>query len=129
VLVVPQNHALAAQPAIGFADVLDHDFVGLDRASALQRFLADKAGRVGRPLKLRVQLRSFDAVCRMVECNVGLGIVPETTARRALRGTAIAVVALTDDWAERNLTVCIRSLDDLPPYARQLVEHLRASPG
>ena len=129
VLVVPQSHALAAQPAIGFADVLDHDFVGLDRASALQRFLADKAGRVGRPLKLRVQLRSFDAVCRMVECNVGLGIVPETTARRALRGTAIAVVALTDAWAERNLTVCIRSVDDLPPYARQLVEHLRASPG
>src|SRR5918998_2888844 len=33
VLVVPQNHALAAQPAIGFAEVLDHDFVGLDRAS------------------------------------------------------------------------------------------------
>jgi DNA-binding transcriptional LysR family regulator len=76
-------------------------------------------------LKLRVQLRSFDAVCRMVECDVGLGIVPETTARRALKGTAIAVVALTDEWAQRNLTVCIRSLQELPPYARQLVEHLR----
>ena len=28
---------------VSFAEVLDHDFVGLDRASALQRFLADKA--------------------------------------------------------------------------------------
>src|ERR687893_2475883 len=125
VLVVARGHPLAAQAEIGFGDVLGHDFVGLDRASALQRFLADKASRIGQPLKLRVQLRSFDAVCRMVECNVGLGIVPETTARRAQRGTAIAIVALTDEWAERNLTVCIRSLDDLPPYARQLVEHLR----
>ena len=125
VLVVPRGHALAGRAAISFADVLDHDFVGLDRASALQRFLAEKAGRLGRPLKLRVQLRSFDAVCRMVECGVGLGIVPETTARRAMRGTAIAVVALADEWAERNLTVCVRSLPDLPPYARQLVEHLR----
>jgi DNA-binding transcriptional LysR family regulator len=125
VLVVPRDHPLAGQAKIGFADVLSYDFVGLDRASALQRFLADKAGRVGRPLKLRVQLRSFDAVCRMVECNVGLGIVPETTARRALKSTAIAIVALTDEWAQRNLTICIRSLPDLPPYARQLVEHLR----
>jgi DNA-binding transcriptional LysR family regulator len=125
VLVVAGSHPLAACAAIDFADVLDHDFVGLDRASALQRFLAGKAGRIGRPLKLRVQLRSFDAVCRMVECNVGLGIVPETTARRAAQTMAIAQVALRDEWAARNLTICLRALAELPPYARQLVEHLR----
>ena len=82
VLVVARNHPLAKRSKISFAQVLDHDFVGLDRASALQRFLADKAARIGQPLRLRIQLRSFDAVCRMVECNVGIGIVPETTARR-----------------------------------------------
>ena len=76
VLVVARDHPLAKRAKIGFAEVLDHDFVGLDRASALQRFLADKAARIGRPLRLRVQLRSFDAVCRLVECNVGIGIVP-----------------------------------------------------
>ena len=38
-----------------------------------------------------------------------------------------AVVDLTDAWAVRELTICVRSLDELPPYARQLVEHLRAS--
>jgi DNA-binding transcriptional LysR family regulator len=105
--------------------VLDHDFVGLDRASALQRFLADKATRIGQPLRLRVQLRSFDAVCRLVECNVGIGIVPETTARRAARTTAIIPVELEDAWAARDLTLCIRSLKDLPTSARQLIEHLR----
>jgi DNA-binding transcriptional LysR family regulator len=105
--------------------VLEHDFVGLDRASALQRFLADKAARIGQPLRLRVQLRSFDAVCRLVECNVGIGIVPETTARRVARTMAIVAVELTDPWASRELTICIRSLDELPPFARQLVEHLR----
>ncbi|HEX2727713.1 MAG TPA: LysR substrate-binding domain-containing protein [Beijerinckiaceae bacterium] len=126
VLVVARAHPLAGCAAIDFADVLDHDFVGLDRASALQRFLAGKAARIGRPLKLRVQLRSFDAVCRMVECNVGLGIVPETTARRAAQTMAIALVALKDEWATRNLTICVRALAELPPYARQLVEHLRA---
>jgi DNA-binding transcriptional LysR family regulator len=127
VLVVARDHALARRATISFAEVLDHDFVGLDRASALQRFLASKAAPIGRPLRLRVQLRSFDAVCRLVECNVGIGIVPETTARRVARTMQIAVVDLTDAWAVRELTICIRSIDELPPYARQLVEHLRAS--
>jgi DNA-binding transcriptional LysR family regulator len=125
VLVTPKAHSLAGKASIAFAEVLDHDFVGLDRTSALQRFLAGKAARIGRPLRLRVQLRSFDAVCRMVEAGVGLGIVPETTAQRAGRTMAIATVALEDPWAARDLTLCIRSLKDLPPSARQLVEHLR----
>jgi DNA-binding transcriptional LysR family regulator len=126
VLVVAAGHPLAKRARIAFAQLLEHDFVGLDRASALQRFLADKAARIARPLRLRVQLRSFDAVCRLVECNVGIGIVPETTARRVARTMAIAVIPLIDPWAVRELTICIRSLDDLPPYARELVEHLRA---
>src|ERR1700757_1056393 len=127
VLVVGRDHPLAGRRKIAFTEVLDHDLVGLDRASALQRFLADKAARAGRPLRLRVQLRSFDAVCRLVECNVGIGIVAETTARRVARTMAIVPVALTDPWAVRELTICIRSLDELPPYARQLVEHLRTA--
>jgi DNA-binding transcriptional LysR family regulator len=126
VLVVARDHALAGRRKIAFAQVLQHDFVGLDRASALQRFLADKAAKRGRPLRLRVQMRSFDSVCRLVECRVGIGIVPETTARRVARTMAIAVVPLTDPWAERELTICIRSLAALPAYTRQLVQHLRA---
>jgi DNA-binding transcriptional LysR family regulator len=125
VLVVPKDHPLAQCRRIAFAETLKHDFVGLDRASALQRFLAGKAGRIGQPLRLRVQLRSFDAVCRMVEAGVGLGIVPETTAQRAGRTMAISTVDLEDPWATRDLTLCIRALSELPPSARQLVEHLR----
>jgi DNA-binding transcriptional LysR family regulator len=126
VLVVAREHPLAGRSQVAFAEVLDHDFVGLDRASALQRFLAAKAAPSGRALRLRVQLRSFDAVCRLVECGVGIGIVPETTARRVARTMAISAVELSDAWALRELTICIRSFAELPPYARQLVEHLRA---
>ncbi|HEV2000792.1 MAG TPA: LysR substrate-binding domain-containing protein [Xanthobacteraceae bacterium] len=126
VLVVANEHPLAKRSKTSFAQVLDRDFVGLDRASALQRFLADKAARIGRPLRLRIQLRSFDAVCRLVEKNVGVGIVPETTARRTTKYMAITTVTLTDTWAVRDLTICVRSFAELPSYARELVTHLRA---
>jgi DNA-binding transcriptional LysR family regulator len=105
--------------------VLDYDFVGLDRASALQRFLADKATRAGRSIRLRIQLRSFDSVCRLVERNVGVGIVPETTAHWAAKTMAIKAVELTDPWALRDLSICVRDYKALPPYARQLVDHMR----
>jgi molybdate transport repressor ModE-like protein len=126
VLVVADDHPLARRVRISFAEVLDYEFIGLDRSSAIQRFLADKAARAGRTLRLRVQLRSFDAVCRMAERKVGLGIVPDTTARWAVKSMAIRVIDLTDSWARRELTICVRDLASLPPYARQLVDHMRS---
>ena len=125
VVVSSAVHPLAQRSSMTFADVLGFDLVGLDRASSLQRFLSTKAAREGRPLRLRVQLRSFDAVCRLVECGVGVGVVPETTARRAARPMSLGIVQLTDDWARRDLTICVRDLGQLAPYARELVNSLR----
>ena len=125
VLVVPRGHRLAGRERIAFADVLDHDLVGLDGASALQRFLAGRAARIGRRPRLRVRLRSFDAVCRMVEAGVGVGIVPETTARTAGRTLAVEAIPLADEWAVRELRICLRDLLALTPHARRLVDHLR----
>src|SRR6187402_2064574 len=98
VLVTARSHPLASRgSSIAFGDALDFDFVGLDRSSSLQRFLSDKADRIGRRLKLRVQLRSFDAVCRLVECNVGIGVVPETTVERSMKTMSLRRIDLTDD--------------------------------
>ena len=125
VVVTAKDHPLAGRGQVSFGEVLDCDLVGLDRASSLQRFLAGKAAREGRPLRLRVQLRSFDAVCRLVECGVGLGVVPRTTALRASRVMSLAVVELADDWALRELKIVVRALSELRPFARELVESLR----
>ncbi len=126
ILVTAASHPLAQSSSISFSDVLDYDFVGLDRSSSLQRFLSEKADRIGKRLKLRVQLRSFDAVCRLVDCNVGIGVVPETTAERNSRTMTLHQIALTDEWALRNLTICVRKLTDLPLHAQELVADLVA---
>jgi len=125
VVVTTSGHALADRGAVAFGDVLGFDFVGLDRTSALQRFLAAKATPLGEALRLRVQLRSFDAVCRLVAAGVGIGIVPLTTARRAALSLPIAIIDLQDDWAIRELTICVRDLAQAPPYARALIQALR----
>lgn len=126
VVVTALGHALATRARVSFAEVLAFDLVGLERSSSLQRFLTDKASRAGLPLKARVQLRSFDAVCRLVESGVGIGVVPQTTAARAAKTMALSVIDLADDWALRELTIVVRAAADLRPYARELVESLRA---
>ena len=125
VLVAGRGHPLAGRAAVSFAEVLGHDLVGLDRNSAISRFLVAQAVREGRPMRLRVQLRGFDAVCRLVEAKVGLGILPESAVAQAARGLAVAVVPLADAWARRDLTLCLRDLDGLPPFVRAFVARLR----
>ncbi|QUD86827.1 LysR substrate-binding domain-containing protein [Phenylobacterium montanum] len=126
VVVAAATHPLAQRERLAFAEVLGFDFVGLDRTSSLQRFLAAKAVPLGAAIRLRVQLRSFDAVCRLVAAGVGVGVVPATTARRAAQTLPLAAIDLTDDWAIRDLTICVRDLEALGPYAQALVEGLKS---
>ncbi|ACL59146.1 LysR family transcriptional regulator [Methylobacterium nodulans] len=124
VLIVPADHAFASRGEVGFREVLGEPFVGLSHGSALQAHLADHAARAGHPLKLRVRLNGLEAVCRMVASGVGVAIAPEAAARRASGTAAIRSVQLSDAWALRRLTICVRSVSALPVHAQGLVHHL-----
>ena len=86
-----------------------------------------QAGQLGTKLKLRVALRSFEGICRMASEGVGVGIVPETAARRLRRSARIAMARLQDGWATRELSVCVRSEAELTAPARSLFEHLTSA--
>jgi len=129
VLITPRRHVLSPLSEIAFREVLDHEFVGLAEGNALQKTLNHHAARAGRRFKLRVRLNSFDSVARMVESGIGLAVLPESAARRCQRSMAIRIVPLTDGWAPRHFTVCVRRFRSLPPHAKWLVEYLtRHSP-
>ena len=74
---------------------------------------------------LRISLNGSDLMCQMVEKGIGLAILPETAARRCQQSMAIRVIPLTDTWALRQLTICVRSFRSLPVHAQRLVEYLR----
>ena len=125
VLVFPRGDALARKRELALVDVIDRDFVGLPRDSALQRHLAGHAARLGATLKMRARVTGFDAVCCMVETGAGIGIVPKTSATRCRRTMNIEVVTLSDPWAIRRLAICARRVSALPIGAQRLVGHLR----
>jgi DNA-binding transcriptional LysR family regulator len=127
VLVTPARHALAARRRIAFADALAFDFVGLPQGSALQEHLDGHAARAGRPLRLRVQLPGFEAICRTVETGIGIAVVSRTAALRCRQSMAIRIVPLADAWALRYLRLCVKEQANLPLHARALLDHLRRS--
>ncbi len=126
VLVVPRGHRFARRKSIAFADTLDEDFVGMHPGSTLTGFLATVTAASGKPMRIRVQLSNFDAVCRMIGAGVGIGVVPASSARRNLAGMQLVQVELADTWRVRERYVVVREGEHLPAFAQALVEALLA---
>lgn len=126
VLATAKNHRFARRKKIAFTETLDEDAVGMQSGSTLQTFLAQITDALGKPLKLRIQLSSFDAMCRMIGAGVGVGIVPESAARRNQASMGIALIQLTDAWSVRERYILVRKRDALPRYAEALIETLCA---
>lgn len=126
VLVVPEGHALAAQTRLALADTVEHDFVGLSQDTSLAQRLAEGARAIGRPLRVRIHVRSFDAMCQMVAAGLGIAVLPDAAVQPHLRSMGLRKVELTDPWVERQLLLGVRDAKALARPVRSLLEHLVA---
>ncbi len=125
VVLVPRGHPLGRHKTIRFEDVLDNDFVGLADGSSLQVRMQDAALATGKPLRLRVQVSSFDAICRMIEAGLGVGLLPLESVRPEILGKGLQALPLDDDWSQRTLYVGVRNSVDLKPDAQRLLDFLK----
>ena len=87
VLVTPQAHRFAAHARIAFAETLGEDAVAMQHGSTLQTFLAQVTEKRGKPLKLRIQLSSFDAMCRMI--GAGVRYLSSKSSQKVFRSTRV----------------------------------------
>jgi DNA-binding transcriptional LysR family regulator len=129
VLVVPGGHPLTRRESVSFADALEFDFVSLSRNTSLAKRLQAATAFSGGQLKLRIQVRSFDAMCLMVAAGLGIAVLPDAAVRPHLKSMDLHKIGLAEDWAHRELIICARDLKALRKPARRLVDHLtRAAP-
>ena len=126
VLVVAAGHPLAGRGEIAFEQALDYDFVSLSSGTSLARRLALATESLSRRLKLRIRVRSFDAMCQMVAAGLGIAVLPEAAIRPHLGSMGLLQITLTDDWVHRSLLLGARDLAALIGPPRLLFEHLRA---
>lgn len=125
VLIVPQGHALAGQAGVCFEAVLGEDFVALTDGNAISGRLTAAALQLGQTLHMRLQMRSFDAVCRMVAAGLGVGVLPVQAIAPQLAGLPIVAVPLAEAWAARTHRLVTREGIALPPAVQALVQALQ----
>ncbi|MBK3869656.1 LysR family transcriptional regulator [Pseudomonas stutzeri] len=123
-LAVPVGHPLSGEPTMTLRQTLAYQHIGLHEGSTLLTFLRDQVEKLGGQLSLRIQVSSFEAVCRMIEAGVGIGIIPESAARRHSRTMQLALVELDEPWAVRERSILVRELEALPGSVRALIATL-----
>jgi DNA-binding transcriptional LysR family regulator len=127
VLVVPDGHPMADLPSARLTEALSYDFIGPHPDSSLMAVIMRACMETGSPIRLRIQVRSFDGMCRMIEENLGIGILPVMAIEHQLMSGNLRAIPLAEEWAKRRLFLCVRELAALPVSARQLVQHLSAA--
>jgi DNA-binding transcriptional LysR family regulator len=128
--VMRTDHPLAsskareAAPNIACEDILDDDLIALESGSSMMRLLAQQAVIAEKTLQLRVQVRSFEAVCRMVQAGLGTGLLPYQAALALGTAMGLVVRPLADDWAERRMLICVKQHRPVNSSLSLLLNHL-----
>lgn len=124
VVLVPQGHALAQRASVTLAETLDYDYVALNQGSSLLRRISDAAASSGKLLKVRIQVSSFDGICRMINAGLGIGILPLGSVHPELLNTKLRAIPLEGAWASRTLYVGVSDVSRLSPEATNLYNYL-----
>ena len=104
VLILPAGHQLAAtKTPLAFIDTLDEEWISLTAGAAMLQKQQQSALAASRPLKLRMQVRSFDAVCHMVASSLGIAILPKGASLPIVKSMKLVWRPLSDPWAQRRL--------------------------
>lgn len=108
VLILPAGHRLAGKTPLPFVDTLDEQWISLNAGAAMLQAQQQAAMAAGRSFKLRMQVRSFDAVGHMVAAGLGIAALPKDAALPIVRAMKLQWRPLADAWARRQQLVAIR---------------------
>ncbi|WP_028694765.1 LysR family transcriptional regulator [Pseudomonas cremoricolorata] len=124
VVVMRQDHPLAAHSHVPFRETLEFDQVGLHTDSFINLRTQAAARSEGKILKQRIQVPGFDGVCRMVQADLGIGVLPRKAFELIGKPLGLYAAGIDDDWARRTLSLVVRNREGLSPVSRLLYEHL-----
>jgi DNA-binding transcriptional LysR family regulator len=124
VLLTSRSHRLASRRKLRLAEALDEPFITLHDGTALSNRLVTSAADAGRPLNVRMRMRGFDAVCRMVAAGLGVGVLPLEAIAPQMAHLPLSAVPLSDPWARRTHHIATRADAPLAPAALTLIRAL-----
>ena len=102
-------------------DVLSHELVGMNMSTSLMRQINGQASLSGQTARLKVQVRGFDTMCKMVAAGVGVAILPHLSALPLAPALGLGLKRIEGDWTQRRLYLALRDPQQLSAAARAFV--------
>jgi DNA-binding transcriptional LysR family regulator len=124
VIVCSKSHPIKSKKRISFEECLSYDFVGLNRGSSLLELTSRQAEKLGKQMRLRIQVRSYDAMCQMIAVNLGVGVLPLQACAPQIKAMDLQAIPLEDGWAKRNLILAMKIDGYQSPACTLLRDHL-----
>lgn len=124
VIVCSKSHPIKSKKRISFEECLSYDFVGLNRGSSLLELTSRQAEKLGKQMRLRIQVRSYDAMCQMIAVNLGVGVLSLQACAPQIKAMDLQAIPLEDGWAKRNLLLAMKIDGYQSPACTLLRDHL-----
>ena len=128
-MVVRPDHPLAGRDRLSFAETLDFDHIGLHAASSIYLRSQYAATEAGKSMRLRINVPGFDAVCRMVQANMGIGLIPDRAFEVIGAGMNLRAIPLRDAMGAARNSIAVRDSRQLSGTSRLMLDHLQAAEG
>jgi DNA-binding transcriptional LysR family regulator len=126
VVVMRPDHPLARGKALAYGDTLGYEQIALHAESSIFTRSRIAAREAGRPLRRRIHVPGFDAICRTVQANLGIALIPAPVFEILGKPMNLHAERLTDGWARRELVVVTADVAALSTAGRLLRDHLLA---
>lgn len=123
-IVCSKQHSLKSRKSISLEECLKYDFVGLNCGSSLLELTSRQAEKHNKQMRLRIQVRSYDAMCQMIAVNLGIGILPLQACAPQIKAMNLKVINLEDLWANRQLLVATKADGYQSPASALLSQHI-----
>jgi len=129
VLVLRADHRLARRRSVRFEEVLDEDVISLTYGTSIHKLCACAAERLGRTLRIRMEVTDFEGMRNMIAAGLGVGILPLPSVAPYLQMMPLRMIPLKESWSKRPLNIVARRFQALPLPSQLLVRHLVRSRG
>jgi DNA-binding transcriptional LysR family regulator len=123
-VLIPKDHPLAKKKHLRFSDVLDYDIVGLEANANLMKLFSLQASNLEKTMRLRAEVRSFEAILPMVQAGIGVGFVPYEVGKPMTLNKLLVCIPIEEEWAIRQMQICYNKKENKNPALVKFLESL-----
>lgn len=123
ILLVPEDHVLANSESIYFEESLEFEHICLIKGTHINYQIKKSALDVNRDLIIKAEVGSYETMCNLVNCGLGIAILPQQNIlNHNLRFSKI--VKLNDNWSKRKIMMAVKDVEKLSPNSKRFFDFI-----